>query len=54
MKKILKYSLLLFILFLIPITTVNAKTLGDIERELSASEKKLNDTKIKLIKKITK
>ena len=46
MKKILKYSLLLFILLLIPITTVNAKTLGDIERELSASEKKLNDTNV--------
>lgn len=46
MKKILKYSLLLFILLLIPITTVNAKekTLGQWKTELNKIQKQLEDT----------
>ena len=51
MKKILKYSLLLFILFLIPITTVNAKekTLGQWKTELNKIQKQLEDTTSKII-----
>ena len=46
MKKILRYSLLLFILLLIPITTVNAKekTLGQWKTELNKIQKQLEDT----------
>ena len=46
MNKILKYSLLLFILLLIPITTVNAKekTLGQWKTELNKIQKQLEDT----------
>lgn len=47
MKKILRYVLILFILVLIPITTINAKTIADIQKELDAAQKKLDDTNVK-------
>lgn len=47
MKKILRYILILFILVLIPITTINAKTIADIQQELDAAQKKLDDTNVK-------
>lgn len=47
MKKILKYIPLLLIVLLIPVTTINAKTIGDIQKELDAAQKKLNDTNTK-------
>lgn len=46
-KKILKYSVILLIALLIPITTINAKTIAELEKELEAAEKKLNDTNVK-------
>lgn len=47
MKKLLSYLLVILILLLIPITTINAKTIGDIQKELDAAQKKLNDTNTK-------
>ena len=47
MKKQLSYLLVILILLLIPITTINAKTIGDIQKELDAAQKKLNDTNTK-------
>ena len=47
MKKLLSYILVLLVLFVIPITTINAKTIGDIQKELDAAQKKLNDTNTK-------
>lgn len=47
MKKVITYILILLVLFAIPITTINAKTVGDIQRELDAAKKKLNDTNTK-------
>ncbi len=47
MKKILKYIPLLLIVLFIPVTTINAKTIGDIQKELDAAQKKLNDTNTK-------
>ena len=44
MKKLVNISLVILMLLLIPITTVNAKTIGDLEKELDAAQKKLNDT----------
>lgn len=44
MKKILNYLLVLLVVFTIPITIVDAKTIGDLEKELEAARKKLNDT----------
>ena len=44
MKKILNYLLVLLVVFTIPITIVDAKTIGDLEKELEAAQKKLNDT----------
>lgn len=46
MKKLLRY-LLILLLIIIPITTVNAKTIADLQKELSTAEKKLNDTNTK-------
>ena len=47
MKKVLSCVLILFILLVIPITTINAKTIADIQKELDAAQKKLNDTNVK-------
>lgn len=47
MKKLLSYILVLLVLFAVPITTINAKTIGDIQKELDAAQKKLNDTNTK-------
>lgn len=46
-KKFLKYSVIILIVLLIPITTINAKTIAELEKELEAAEKKLNDTNVK-------
>ena len=47
MKKILNYLLVILVLLIIPITTINAKTISDIQKELDAAQKKLNDTNVK-------
>lgn len=39
MKKNFGILILLFIVFLMPITTVNAKTIADLQKELDAAEK---------------
>lgn len=44
MKKLINILLVILMLFSIPITTVNAKTIADIQKELDAAQKKLNDT----------
>lgn len=46
-KKTLKYGVVILIALLIPITTINAKTIAELEKELEAAEKKLNDTNVK-------
>lgn len=45
-KKTLKYSVVLLIIFLIPITTLNAKTIAQMEQEINATQKKLDDTNV--------
>ena len=47
MKKSFGILILLFIVFLMPITTIKAKTIADLQKELDAAEKKLNDTNTK-------
>ena len=47
MKKNFGILILLFIVFLMPITTIKAKTIADLQKELDAAEKKLNDTNTK-------
>ncbi len=47
MKKILYSLITLLVVFTIPITTINAKTIGQLEKELDAAQKKLNDTNTK-------
>ncbi len=44
MRKIIKYLIVLLITLLIPITSISAKTIGDIQKEIDAAQKKLNDT----------
>ncbi len=46
-KKILKCFALTLVVFIIPFTTINAKTIAQLEKELEAAEKKLNDTNVK-------
>lgn len=43
-KKILKYSVIILIVLLMPITTINAKTLAEMEKELETAEKNLKYT----------
>lgn len=47
MKKIIRFIIILLVILVIPITTVNAKTIGDIQKELDAAQKKLNDINTK-------
>lgn len=45
-KKVLNYLLVILILLAIPITTINAKTIAQMEKELQAHKQKLNDTEV--------
>ena len=45
MKKLCVYLLIFLMVFAIPITTVNAKTIGDLQKELESEQKKLEDNK---------
>ena len=47
MKKLLRYLTIALMLMIIPFITINAKTLADIQKELDAAQKKLNDTNVK-------
>ena len=47
MKKLLRYLTITLMLMIIPFITVKAKTLADIQKELDAAQKKLNDTNVK-------
>ena len=47
MKNLLKYLSLAFILMIIPFISINAKTIADIQKELDAAQKKLDDTNVK-------
>lgn len=47
MRSITKYIILILILFTIPIITINAKTIADLQKELNAAEKKLQDVNLK-------
>ncbi len=47
MKKTLKVLLVFIITLFIPIITIQAKTIGDIQKEIDAAQKKLNDTNTK-------
>ena len=46
MKKVLNYLLVILILLVLPITTINAKTIAQMEKELQAHKQKLNDTEV--------
>lgn len=46
-KKYITYLLLFLVTITVSITPVNAKTIGDIQKELDAAQKKLNDTNTK-------
>ena len=47
MKKIFIYVFIFAFLLTIPITSIHAKTIGDIQKELDAAQKKLDDTNTK-------
>ena len=45
MKKVTICLLIILMILIIPITSVNAKTIGDLQKELEAEQKKLEDNK---------
>ena len=46
-KKVFVYVIIIITVFAIPITSINAKTIADIQKELDAAQKKLDDTNTK-------
>ena len=46
-KKIVSYLILTLVLIIVPFLTINAKTIADIQKEIDAAQKKLDDTNLK-------